>query len=50
MNLAKNVDFVAHCGFLGYRDADDNNCAYGKNGFGFNASGENLAFGINYRF
>lgn len=50
VNVAKNLDFVAHCGFLGYRDADDNNCAYGKNGFGFNASGENLAFGINYRF
>ena len=50
VNLAKNVDFVAHCGFLGYRDADDQYCAYGTNGFGFNLDANNLVFGINYRF
>ena len=50
VNLAKNVDFVAHCGFLGYRDADDQYCSYGTNGFGFNLDANNLVFGINYRF
>ena len=50
VNLAKNVDFVAHCGFLGYRDADDDYSAFGENGFGFNLNGNNLTFGINYRF
>lgn len=50
VNLAKNVDFVAHCGFLGYRDADDSQSSFGENGFGFNLNGNNLTFGINYRF
>ena len=50
VNLAKNIDFVAHCGFLGYRDADNTAIAYGTNGFGFNLNGNNLVFGINYRF
>ena len=48
--LAKNIDFVAHAGFLGYRDADDSYCSYGEDGFGFQLSGNNLSFGINYRF
>ena len=50
VNLAKNIDFVAHCGFLGYRDADNTAIAYGTNGFGFNLDANNLVFGINYRF
>lgn len=50
VNLAKNVDFVAHCGFLGYRDADNDQSSFGENGFGFNLNGNNLTFGINYRF
>ena len=53
--LAKNIDFVAHCGFLGYRDSDDaydggTLSPYGEDGFGFNVSGNSLTFGINYRF
>lgn len=53
--LAKNIDFVAHCGFLGYRDSDDayeggTLSPYGEDGFGFNVNGNSLTFGINYRF
>lgn len=47
VSLAKNVDFIAHMGFLGYQDADDN---YGEDGFGFKFSGNNLNFGILYNF
>lgn len=50
VSLAKNVDFIAHMGFLGYQDADDDYSAYGENGFGFNFSGNNLNFGILYNF
>lgn len=50
VNLAKNIDFVAHLGFLGYQDADDDYCAYGENGFGFNLSSNNLTFGVVYNF
>jgi len=50
VSLAKNIDFVAHAGFLGYRDADDSNCSYGENGFGFDVSGYDLTFGLYYNF
>lgn len=50
VSLAKNVDFVAHMGFLGYQEADDNLCSYGEDGFGFKFSGNNLNFGILYNF
>ncbi len=53
VNLAKNIDFVAHVGFLGYRDSDDSYAAtlpYGQDGFGFFVSGNDLTFGINYNF
>ncbi len=54
VNLAKNIDFVAHMGFLGYRDSNDHLSSsmnpYGENGFGFKLSGNDLMFGINYSF
>ena len=48
--LCKNLDFIAHAGFLGYREADDKHCSYGEDGFGFNFSGNNLNFGVVYNF
>lgn len=48
--LAKNIDFVAHAGFLGYREADTSFARYGGDGFGFRLNGNDLSFGINYRF
>ena len=51
VNLNKKLSFVAHVGFLGYRDSDD--AIAGKlweNGFGFNLSGNSLQFGLNYNF
>lgn len=50
VSLAKNIDFVAHVGFLGYREADSHYALYGSEGFGFQLSGNDLSFGINYRF
>ncbi len=50
VGLCKNLDFIAHVGFLGYRDADDNKCSYGENGFGFDLSSNNLNFGFVYKF
>lgn len=50
VSLAKNIDFIAHMGFLGYQDADDDFSSYGENGFGLNFSGNNLNFGILYNF
>lgn len=48
--LAKQIDFVAHVGFLGYRDSDNSNFSYGDDGFGFKLSGNDLTFGIVYNF
>ena len=50
VSLAKNIDFVAHMGFLGYRDADTGFCQFGEDGFGFDFSGQNLTFGLYYNF
>lgn len=50
VKLSKNIDFVAHCGFLGYRDNDDNANSFGEQGFGFDLDGNNLTFGIYYTF
>ncbi len=51
VSLAKNIDFVAHVGFLGYRDRDDESIiSYGNSGFGFQLSGNDLNFGILYNF
>lgn len=50
VNLAKNIDFVAHVGFLGYRESDGSNAAYGEKGFGFNVNSNDLNFGLIYNF
>lgn len=58
VSLTKKLDFVAHCGFLGYRDADDayiqndgsSLSPYGEKGFGFELSGNSLNFGLLYNF
>ena len=58
VSLTKKLDFVAHCGFLGYTDADDafilndgsSVSPYGEKGFGFRLNGNNLTFGLLYNF
>lgn len=50
VSATKNLDFVAHVGFIGYQDADDTYSAYGDNGFGWKLSGNNLSFGLIYNF
>lgn len=50
VNLNKNVSFVTHFGFLGYRsvnpDGDDNNNTF----IGLDLDGNNLTFGLYYNF
>ena len=48
--LNEKIDFIAHTGFLGYRETDGHNSAYGEQGFGFNLPGNDLLFGIVYNF
>lgn len=56
VNLHKNISFVAHVGFLGYRDSDDDGgygapaSVFGDDGFGFKLSGNDLRFGLYYNF
>lgn len=58
VSLAKNVDFIASLGFLGYRDNDDidkDNAAsvsstFGEKGFGFRFNSNDLKFGVIYNF
>ncbi len=50
VGLAKNLDFVAHAGFLGYRESDHGYGPYGEHGFGFELSGYDLNFGLIYKF
>jgi len=52
VNLTEKLSFVAHVGFLGYRDSDDDHPyrAFGSDGFGFNVDGNNLTFGLYYNF
>ena len=51
VGLSEHLDFIAHVGFLGFRDSDDgSSAAFGRNGFGFNVDGNNLTFGLNYKF
>lgn len=51
VSLAKNIDFIAHFGFLGYKDADDelDLGTYAK-GFGFRVDATSLNFGLNFNF
>ncbi len=55
VSLAKNVDFIASLGFLGYRDNDDVkgldvSPVFGEKGFGFSFSSQDLQFGVIYNF
>lgn len=51
VSVAKNLDFIAHAGFLGYRDHDDDLKlgTYDK-GFGFSLHSSDLQFGFVYKF
>ena len=49
VNLTEKLSFIAHVGFLGYRDADEAPI-FGQNGFGFNLDGNALSFGLYYNF
>lgn len=49
VDLTSSLSFVAHVGFFGYRDADDNEI-FGNNGFGLDVNGNNLQFGLYYNF
>lgn len=50
VSLCKNLDFIAHCGFFGYRDNDSEIMSYGEKGFGLKFSGNDLNFGLRYNF
>lgn len=50
VRLCKNLDFIAHAGFLGYRESDGSFGPYGEQGFGFELSGYDLNFGVVYNF
>ena len=51
VSLCKNLDFIAHVGFIGYTDADKESVSpYGDKGFGFDLSSNNLNFGFVYKF
>lgn len=56
VKLNKNFSFVAHVGFLGYRDSDTSLdtetpvSVFGDDGFGFKLSGNDLRFGLYYNF
>lgn len=49
VNLTEKLSFIAHVGFFGYRDADDEP-VFGQNGLGFNLDGNALSFGLYYNF
>lgn len=50
VNLTEKLSFVAHVGFVGYQDADDEIADAYDRGFGFKLSGNNLKFGLYYNF
>lgn len=50
VNLTEKVSFVAHVGFLGFQDADDDIASAYKRGFGFDIDGNKLQFGLYYNF
>lgn len=50
VNLTEKLSFIAHVGFLGCRDSDDETNLFGENGFGFKLSGNDLRFGMVYNF
>lgn len=48
-SLNDKFSLVAHMGFLGYQDCDDEISKYVQRGFGFNFSNE-ISFGVYYNF
>ena len=52
VDLAKNLQFITHLGFLGYRDSDDDfyEDSHSSDGFGFGVSSEDLTIGLIYKF
>ncbi len=50
VNLTEKLSFVAHVGFLGFRDADDELSSVYNRGFGFDLDGNSLQFGLYYNF
>lgn len=50
VNVSEKLSFIAHIGFLGWRDSDDDISAFGENGIGFKLSGNDLRFGLIYNF
>jgi len=50
VDLTSKLSFVAHVGFFGYQDSDDDVSAWGEDGFGFKLDGSNLNFGLYYNF
>jgi hypothetical protein len=49
VTLTPRLTFLAHTGFLGYRDADDYGY-FGDNGFGLQMSSSDLRFGLLWNF
>ena len=50
LNVTENAGFVAHFGFIGYQDADDEISEFVDKGFGLDLSSKNLSFGFFYNF
>ncbi|MBR4296916.1 MAG: outer membrane beta-barrel protein [Bacteroidaceae bacterium] len=49
VTLTPKLSFLAHAGFLGYRDTDKHNY-FDNDGFGFNMSSSDLRFGLLWNF
>ncbi len=47
VGLSEKLDFIAHCGFLGYQDSDIPEI---ESGFGFKLTSQDLSFGFVYKF
>ena len=51
VSVAKDIDFIAHVGFLGYRDHDDElKLPATSKGLGFSLKSTDLQFGLIYNF
>lgn len=50
VSLCKNIDFIAHMGFVGFRDTDDEDFSYGDKGFDLSCSSRDLSFGLLFNF
>lgn len=50
VSLNNRISFVAHVGFLGYKDTDEIPSMASQDGFGFNLNGNSLTFGLYYNF